>query len=307
MGIEGSNPPLDPTLLFYNLDTLRRTQVNTTRDEPQLGREFRVSGDGSLFTSWTISGRAPGTQILEWNDGAIEGWFRSHQTRSLLPAADGRLVFSGSRVLSKRAGEIRSAPDRRGVYVPAVQGRFYLSVVDHGGYGEAAGQAELGLYHAEGERMLMRIGGLEPLFIEDADEESKALTLDKRLHLIPPREDSHRPRPWPEKLHVYRCDPDQWLEESGVDYLFVESDPIQVAVGKEPLRYPIRVRSKRGGVEFHLVEGPSGMTLSPDGELYRDPKGSARDAIPQISVRISDASGQVIVVNSEQRTMGIDH
>jgi hypothetical protein len=83
------------------------------------------------------------------------------------------------------------------------------------------------------------------------------------------------------------------LENSGIDYLFVDSAPPLTAEKGSAYSYQLAVRSKRGGVRFKLDSGPDGMTLSPKGLLkWSIPSTAGNEAAVIINIR--DGSGQEI-------------
>jgi S1-C subfamily serine protease len=95
-----------------------------------------------------------------------------------------------------------------------------------------------------------------------------------------------------QRLILADLDTKKILEESGRDYLFVNSQPpIAVRAGEE-FRYQIEVQSKHGAVSMKLEEGPEGMELSPAGEVSwrapRQPENNSED----VMVSIRDASDQ---------------
>ena len=60
-------------------------------------------------------------------------------------------------------------------------------------------------------------------------------------------------------------DLDRAIDEAGIDFLLVTSAPPgSFCPGKE-FRYPVRARSKAGGLKFSLESGPDGMKVGLDG------------------------------------------
>ncbi len=93
-------------------------------------------------------------------------------------------------------------------------------------------------------------------------------------------------------LTLYHLDIDKAMEESGIDYLLVTSRaPSAVAPG-EAYRYPIVVKSKKGGVNYKLESGPEGMTMSKEGELQWNVPKDAEELIHSIIVLVTDSAGQ---------------
>jgi predicted Zn finger-like uncharacterized protein len=95
-----------------------------------------------------------------------------------------------------------------------------------------------------------------------------------------------------DKLLLRKFDLDAMLEKSGVDYLFAASRPPAAEPGK-PFKYPIAVKSKKGGTTFKLDAGPDGMKIAADGTVTWDvPKGWSGSE--SVIVTISDKSGQEV-------------
>jgi hypothetical protein len=95
-----------------------------------------------------------------------------------------------------------------------------------------------------------------------------------------------------DKLILHRFDLDAILAKSDVDYLFVSSRAPATAVRGEAFRYPIEVKSRKGGVKFNLDAAPKGLTLDAKGVItWNVPKDFDGDSASVI-LTISDKSGQ---------------
>jgi hypothetical protein len=97
-----------------------------------------------------------------------------------------------------------------------------------------------------------------------------------------------------DRLVLHRCNLEQLLEQSGVDYLFVPSRPPAVAVRGRPYVYAVAVRSKKGGAKVKLEAGPAGMKLSPGGALAWDVPKDFADPEAGVVLTVSDATGQEV-------------
>ena len=82
------------------------------------------------------------------------------------------------------------------------------------------------------------------------------------------------------------------LNNAGIDYLFVDSLPVTAADPGKPYRYPITVKSKKGGVRFTLDSGPEGMTLSKDGVLTWNVPAHFEAGPAGVIVTVEDSAGQ---------------
>jgi len=70
-----------------------------------------------------------------------------------------------------------------------------------------------------------------------------------------------------DKLILRRCNVEEMLAKSEVDYLFVASRPVTEAAKGTEYRYPLQVWSKKGSVKAKIENGPAGMMITPEGVL----------------------------------------
>ena len=81
------------------------------------------------------------------------------------------------------------------------------------------------------------------------------------------------------------------VEKSGEDYLIVTSNPKQEVKAGTNFTYPIKVKSKQGGLTYKLDSAPMGMLVSPTGVVtWSVPASTTGDHDVILSVR--DRSGQ---------------
>ena len=88
------------------------------------------------------------------------------------------------------------------------------------------------------------------------------------------------------------------LKESGVDYLFVVSQPKTTASKGEDYEYKIQTKSSSGSVTFDLEFGPKGMKLSKEGVLTWKP-GSRSLAKESVIILVQDSGGEQVYHNFE--------
>ena len=95
-----------------------------------------------------------------------------------------------------------------------------------------------------------------------------------------------------DRLVLHRMNVEEALEKSGLDYLFVTSQPPLIAMKGTTLSYQIIVKSKKGGVRYKLESGSQGMEIDAAGKLtWPVPLGFAEPEASAI-VAITDAAGQ---------------
>lgn len=107
----------------------------------------------------------------------------------------------------------------------------------------------------------------------------------KVIVLLPPGDD---------RLVLYKFDADAALEQSGFDYLLVSSRPPKQVKAGTTFNYPIKVKSRQGGVKYSLDSGPMGMEVSAEGVV----KWSVPNDVPagnqEVILTVRDKSGQEV-------------
>ena len=107
-----------------------------------------------------------------------------------------------------------------------------------------------------------------------------------------------------DKLILRRFDLGAALDATGVDYLFVTSSPPRSAERGAAWRYPVEVRSRRGGVKYELTAAPDGMAVSPSGELKWDVPAGFNGTEAPVVLLIRDASGREVYHSFKVRSPG---
>jgi hypothetical protein len=97
------------------------------------------------------------------------------------------------------------------------------------------------------------------------------------------------------------------LGRAGIDYLFIDSVPPTVVRPGQAYRYPIRVKSKAGGVKFTLSSGPEGMSLSEDGLVTWDVPAGIGVGQHGVIITVENASGQTLFHSFTLRIKGTGH
>jgi len=96
-------------------------------------------------------------------------------------------------------------------------------------------------------------------------------------------------------LHLLDLNVARLLAQLESDYLLVASVPPAKVPSGMPLRYPIDVRSKTGGVVYRLEAGPEGLTVGADGVVTWNVPAGGTGSRDLTVVSITDASGQTIL------------
>ncbi|MEX2216001.1 MAG: tetratricopeptide repeat protein [Phycisphaeraceae bacterium] len=95
-----------------------------------------------------------------------------------------------------------------------------------------------------------------------------------------------------QRLVVAPLDIKTVLDESGLDYLFVSSQPPTKVKSGDKVEYPIQVASKRGSVKLSLEAGAADMKLSPEGKFTWEVPDGAKDET--VIILVTDATGQEV-------------
>lgn len=294
---------------LFDANTLRKVDAATSN----LGHygsyrdsiHIRPSADGQVFGLWSSSMSPSGMCTIVLSGGKATSYYEHSSVGHVVPGPDGRSVFTGTgglytAQLRQLAGAGRAPGQAAGgrsplAAFPATVPGFYLTlpladaVLPPGTLGKAAAGS---VCLVGNDRPLVALPELPELPAQVDPWAAGDLTLDKRVHFlaaanllitIPATNDA---------LVLRKFDVMGELDRSGIDYLFVTSTPPPSAKRGESYRYPIDVKSKRGGVSFKLESGPEGMTVSPAGVVtWRVPADSGE---ANVIITIKDASGQEV-------------
>ncbi|HEX8911112.1 MAG TPA: putative Ig domain-containing protein, partial [Humisphaera sp.] len=206
-------------------------------------------------------------------------------------AGDASLVFPAGKSVARAdlSGELK-VPNLAGRVFPAHDAGYFLSLSGgdrrRRGDDNEQGKAELCVYANADGRLVARRSDLPEL------KAASALPAEHRVHLIPRINLLVTVGEGGDSLVLRRLNLTEAMEALGIDYLFADSAPPKAADRGAAFSYPIRVRSKKGGVTYALQSGPPGMTVSPAGVVRWDvPADHAGGDVP-IIVRFTDAAGQ---------------
>jgi hypothetical protein len=281
-------------LLDPNTMQLIPHQMSTTwiRESPGLGHLVRASPDGRVFAAWRETSSPTGfiTFVLQGN--RIQSYYEHETLGYLRPNFDGSLIYTYGGLYSYE-GKPLGTRQPAGHPIPAVQGNYYVVLPREDFTSSRPKKAEgVGIYVEGDSRPLLT---LSDVVVEFGSRSSQTRPqIDKAVWFIP---DAHLLVTIPlsrDMLSLRRINIEQALDKSEVDYLFVASRPPRTAKPGSGYQYRLTVKSKRGGAGFQLASGPTGMTISPEGQLdWAVPADFAR-AEETVVVSVKDASGQEI-------------
>jgi hypothetical protein len=117
---------------------------------------------------------------------------------------------------------------------------------------------------------------------------------DQRFHWVPAADLLVVIPPTDDRLLLRRIRIDESLKQLKGQYLFISSPRGMDVVLGRPFRHTIAAKSGRGQPEFTLARGPTGLRVSPGGDLaWDEPAGEPGDEVEAI-IEVRDASGRKI-------------
>jgi hypothetical protein len=268
---------------FFDVQTLRPLAIKTPNGSP--GGRSPVSGDGTVFGAWNtmLSPGSSTTFVLQGDE------LRRHDDGTfghIVPGPDGRFVFSASGPMTAQLQFAKPKDRGLGYSLPSVQGPYFFTLT-------SANSRGLALY---------LVGHEQPL-VKD-DQFNHGLRFDgwdreqfgawKRFFFIPQAKVIVILPPSNDQLILHRFDVDQALENSGVDYLLVTSQPPVTAKRGTEFSYQMVVKAKKGGVKYQLDSGPAGMEMSPAGQVRWSVPATFKEAEATVVISVRDAAGQEI-------------
>jgi hypothetical protein len=281
-------------LLDPNAMQLIPHQISTTwiRESPSLGHLVRASADGRVFAAWRETSSPTGFITFVLQGDRVQSYYEHESLGYLRPNFDGSLIYTYGGLYSYE-GKPVGTPQPAGHPIPAVQGNYYVVLPREDFTSSRPKKPEgIGVYVDGDSRPLLT---LPDVLVEIGSRSSRTRPqIDKAVWFIP---DAHllvTIPPSRDMLSLRRINLEQALDKSEVDYLFVASRPPRTAKPGSGYQYRLTVKSKRGDARFQVASGPTGMTISPEGQLdWTVPADFAR-VEETVVVSVKDASGQEI-------------
>jgi hypothetical protein len=277
---------------FFDIATMKKVGITSRQATyPNIGPHVHLhaAANGSVFTAGNQS------YVLK---GSVLDAYQVPGSADLLPGPDGRTLYSSGQVFTaegKALGPNVSGHGHGVWYVPALHGPFFASLNEAR---EGAGGKQylvLKVHLVDGRRPLVTFPKLDALDGLVNWFSGVAQPLENHVFLIP---DAQLLVVLPlakDRLILQRFNLDQMLESTGVDYLFIGSQPpTQFRPGKA-LSYQLAVHSKKGGLRYKLESGPSGMTLSPTGLIGWDVPSKFEPTEVNVIVTVHDSAGQEVL------------
>jgi hypothetical protein len=291
---------------FFDAATLRRLDVG-----PVNGAHFssfrdnvhvRAAANGAAFGLWNTSSSPSGIGVITLAGGKASTRYEHNSGGFVVPGPDGRVVFTQAGLFTEQLRRISSAGPSNPVVLspvacfPSSLPGYYLTLPVRGHADSPArpgGSGPTGSICLVGnDRPLVSLPPLPELAPRVDLYGASDFTLDKRVHFLAHADLLVTIPDTNDALVLRKFDVLAELDKSGIDYLFVSSTPVLSARKGSVYRYPIEVKSKRGGVTFKLESGPDGMAVSPAGVVtWQAPPGAGEASV---IITVADASGQEI-------------
>lgn len=292
---------------FFSLQTLKPldlhfAQPNGMSNWHPHGSVMHVaaSADGQSFSGWYRGVSPSGLRLIRVQGNTIVGRHVHDGAGALLPSWDGSQLYTANGVYSADLKPLAPEHFRQKACIPVYRPGYFLttSAFDphhhHNNGGNPKPGTPLSLYTASDRALLVTLPPLKEVTTSRDAYYGAPGTLQwhERVFLVPQHGRLVTVADTRDHLVVRPFDLMAALNNAGIDYLFVDSLPVTAAHPGRAYRYPITVKSKKGGIKFTLDSGPDGMTLSKDGVLSWNVPANAEAGPAGVIVTVEDSASQ---------------
>ena len=263
-----------PGLETLDLETLELSNFdyNDTRRGISISWDatIRPSSNGNTIAIWTRTTSTTCHSFVQQSDGIWKPHIETTYAYDHLPSSDGNHVFTPIGIFTSQLK--KAYEDEKAYLIPAAHGPFYMAV--------STPQAVRSWNKRNPDspkkpktqiKMLGHDVGFGEFFeLEIFPDENIALNSDRAI-LIPRAEVFIELAFSNSKLILHKWEMDKQLADSGVEYLFVVSQPPTRVKAGDEYEYQLDVKSKSGGVHYDLLTAPDGMTISNEGIIRWNP------------------------------------
>jgi hypothetical protein len=224
----------------------------------------------------------------------------SHATRYAWPTADGRLIaVTGSALFGPLLEEVPAKWLDGATIFPSVDPRYFIAVRPLLDERQKKHVCHVHVCTTSERQIVGTFVGFEEVGKEASDWQASLTNQvnegQERFHYLPWAGAIVALSYGNQEFVVQRYDLLQQLEQSGVEFLFVDSLPPFEATRGDTLRYPIAVKSKSAAITYRLETGPDGATISDDGVVTWNIPRETSDAHVQFIVAIKNGGGKEIL------------
>lgn len=288
---------------LLDLKTLKPIQLtydeaNRQRFEITAQSLVRASADGHTFTTWRTATSPSGFFVLHVDGTRVSTRYEHDSVGYIAPSPDGSRIYTASGIYTpqiKLIGQNQKA-FATSFPVPSVTGRFFLRI-SRGDSPASRGRGpttSVSIHLADQDGALLTIPNVDMRQGEYSDLHAREqIALDQRFCFHPSANVLATLPPSNDCVVFRELNLDEELDKTGVDYLYVVSQPPRSVQPGKAFEYQINAKSKRGGIKYNLSAGPSKMEVSPEGLVKWTPTASD-EPTQNIIVVVSDDSGQEI-------------
>lgn len=284
-------------LRFIDVQTLKEISVDAGQGgsgvgaHPQYPASVRVSPDGRLIGMWNVGLSPSGLQVVSLEGNRAKVYHQHDSAGHIIPGPDGKTIFTARGLYTTELKSIGQSgrEQTQSFTLPASHGNYYLTLrFDQNQKPSAA-------VHLIGDsRPLITLTNVELPEGLNQWGQGDGLSADKRIHFLPEAKLIVTLPASNDKLVLHRFDVEQALEKSGIDYLYVASQPPPTARKGETYSYQLAVKSKKGGLKYKLESGPKGMAVSDAGRVTWRVPADFGEKEASVILSIRDATGQEV-------------
>jgi predicted Zn finger-like uncharacterized protein len=265
----------------------------------------RASADGRTFVIHDGHGGEPHALkviTLNGSSGKVSGEVWPAPASLGNPSPDGSLIYTAGGVFNPDLRDVTGG--KRFSALPARHGQLSMRLEPAGdaygikrpSKGSSSGGSTVSFHFPKDDRAIGKLTNVEGIHHEGIAYGSSQdkINHDKRVHWVPDAKLLVTIPATNDRLLLYRFDPDEALAKSEIDYLYVTSTPVALAVRGDTYVYPVVVKSKKGGVKIKLESGPDGMKVGADGRITWDVPKDFGQTETDVLLTVGDATGQEI-------------
>ncbi|MBS0201315.1 MAG: trypsin-like peptidase domain-containing protein [Planctomycetes bacterium] len=261
----GSNGPLVVNGQFLDLQSFRQLSVHDDKgsDRPFATAPRAVSADGTVFGGWKTN-QSPDESHTFVRERNVLKHYVEGGLKHVIPGPDGKTVFTANGICAATLKRGNKDDASYGYCLPSVRGDYFVSLSDKTGFT---------IYLKGLNRPIAKLDKIDHgIHFDGWDRESFGPW--KRVFLVPEAQVIAVLPQTNDQVVMYKFDANAALEQSGLDYLIVTSQPPHEIEAGSTLNYAIKVKSNRPKVTFTLEAAPQGMAVSPDGVVTWTPDGT---------------------------------
>ncbi len=263
---------------------------------------IRASSGGDLYAMWQSNLSPNGVQILQVQGDTLNLVYNHDSLGYLAPGPDGSTVFTakGGRLDANGKPVGRTGPAESGrpdPTIPSTDSAFYLTLTGPAlTPGQSRGRLHLTVNGAGSGAKLLTVYAVDEMTPEIGMQTfgKDEFSLDKRIHYIPAANLLITIPTSNDRLVLRSLNLEQSLRDQKTDFLFVTTPSSLTAKSGEALEHQIEARSSAGAVTYSLTQGPTGLTVSPEGKVsWPKPRELNPDQM-KVIVTVGDSSGREV-------------